>query len=212
MIRLPPFTFLSGPPGCGKTTIATALSATDPNMSHCSIAEPIRMALLSTFHPDQMTQGLDLRDGGIKASLIPGTGITYRQWMTSFSEFMKSMCGKQIFGDLAKRSIEELTMYYDRFIFDDARFIDEIRPFANAYGGDKILIVHINRNGATWGSDLHTDLTKIIGVRHVGLNNNGTLPETLAALAAALGQDLLSQTILPSSPLPEAIEPGIDEL
>jgi hypothetical protein len=204
VIRLPPLTFLSGPPGCGKSTIADALSKQDSGLCRCSIAEPIRMALLSTFYPDQMTLGIDLRDGAVKASVIPGTGITHRQWMISFSEFMKSLFGKQIFGDLAKRQLELQTMYYDRFVFDDCRFADELRPFINAYGGQNCLIVHINRKDATWGTDPHTSLNEIPGIHHAGINNNSTVEDALSSLAAAL-----DQTYIPPS---QIVEPAIDEL
>lgn len=190
MIRLPQFVFLNGPARSGKSTIARALAEQDKNLSVCSFAEPIRMALLSTFHPEQMTQGIDLRDGAVKASLIPGTGVTYRQWMVAYSEqFMKPLFGKQIFGDLAKRFVEDLTMYYDRFVFDDARFEDEIRPFANAFGGQNILIVRVERSGASWSNEPSgSDLTKVIGVHHAAIVNNGTPQDSLSMLALALGQ------------------------
>jgi hypothetical protein len=190
-IRLPQFTFLHGPPGCGKSTIAEALTSEDDGLCRCSIAEPIRMALLSVFYPDQMTLGIDLRDGGIKSSLIPGTGLTHRTWMISFSEWMKSKMGPQIFGDLAKRQVELQMKYYDRFIFDDCRFSRELVPFVSAFHGENCLIVHINRNGAIWGEDLHSDMKSFVGVHHAGINNNGTIPEALAALASALNQSYI---------------------
>lgn len=190
MIRLPPFVFLNGPSGSGKSTIAKELATHDPNLSICSFAEPIRMALLSTFHPEQMTEGLDLRDGAVKASLIPGTGVTYRQWMVAFSEtFMKPLFGKQIFGDLAKRQTETLSRYYDRFVFDDSRFESEIRPFALAFGGQNILIVRVERTGASWSNEPSgSDLTTMIGVHHAAVINNGTPQQAVEMLAAALGQ------------------------
>jgi hypothetical protein len=189
MIRLPTFTFLSGPPGSGKSTIAEALADGDPGLCRVSIAEPIRMALLATFYPDQMTLGIDLRDGAVKKSFIPGTGVTHRKWMISYSEWMKSLMGKQVFGDLAKRTVELQTKYYDRFVFDDCRFIDELRPFVNAYEGKNCIIVSLNRKGADWGDDLHDNIHKLVGLHHAAINNNGTIPEALKSLAAALGQD-----------------------
>lgn len=216
MIRLPQFTFLNGPAHAGKSTIAKVLAEQDKNLSVCSFAEPIRMALLSTFHPEQMTQGIDLRDGGIKASLIPGTGVTYRQWMVSFSEsFMKPLFGKQIFGDLAKRSCEELTMYYDRFVFDDARFFEEIRPFALAFGGHNILIVRVERSGSSWASEPSgSDLTSMVGVHHASIINNGTPNEAVSMLASALGQKPIPITDFPEPPadFPLPIEPNLGDL
>jgi len=224
MIRLPQFIFLNGPAGSGKSTIARALAAQDANLSVCSFAEPIRMALLSTFHPEQMTQGIDLRDGAVKASLIPSTGITYRQWMVAFSEsFMKPLLGKQIFGDLAKRFVEDLTMYYDRFCFDDSRFEEEIRPFALAFGGHNILIVRVEREGASWSNEPSgSDLTQMIGVHHAAIVNNSTPEAALDQLARALGQtrkvdpnhgavDVKFDDAELSDPLP-LIEPSVEDL
>jgi 2-phosphoglycerate kinase len=51
-IRLPRFTFIHGPKGTGKSTLADLLARADSGIAVCSFAEPIREALLAVFYPE----------------------------------------------------------------------------------------------------------------------------------------------------------------
>lgn len=205
MIRLAPFTFLNGPNGVGKTTIAERLLGEDAGLMMVGFAEPIRMALLATFYPDQLTFGINLRDSKVKESLIPGTGITHRKWMISYGQWLRELLGPNIYGDLAKRTVEANVKYFDRYIFEDTRFIGDLAPFVNAFGGRSCLIVHVRRHGFDFtGADQIGGYLTVPGVRHVSVDNNGSIDDAMQKLAAALHQTY-------KKPRDENYESGLDD-
>lgn len=194
ILRLPPFTFINGPFGVGKTTLANLLIAQDPSAVRVSFAEPIRMALYATFYPDNPLDPPDLMDGAVKASPIPGTAVTHREWMIRYSSFMKETFNKHIFGELARRTCERLEEYYCRFVFDDCRYIDELSPISLAYGKEACLLIHLERTGHSWADEkfdsakthVPSDYLNYPGASHIILSNNGPLSDLLPRLATLL--------------------------
>lgn len=156
MIQLPKFTFLNGPAGTGKSTLATMLLAQDPDLCLLSFADPIRMALTATFYPDTLyvPSSLNLKDSQVKASLIPGTPCSHRNWMVKFGEFMHATCGATIFGELAWRTSYDSNVAYPRFLVDGLRTEADLAPFLREEKKDDLLIIHLARMGKTWKGDL----------------------------------------------------------
>lgn len=189
MIHLPQFTFLNGPNGSGKTSISNALAEQDSGLCQCSFASPIRLALLSVFHPDKMfDDSLDLREERVKSRLIYGTNRTHREWMIEFGKWMKSYFNPYIFASIAHQNCERLMSHWNRFIFDDCRFPEEISPFSLGHGADSCLIITISRDGCDWHNPLEIGQSLLLtpGADHVALSNNSTIPDALAQLFTIL--------------------------
>jgi hypothetical protein len=191
MIRLPTYTFLNGPNGCGKSTLASLLTDRDTGLCHCSFASPIRMALMATFYPDKIfSPDIDLRNEATKASLIPGTNVTHRRFMIEFGKWMRSaLFNPYIFADIAKRQCESLSDAWPRFIFDDCRFPEEPAPFSLAYGEKNLLIITIERQGTGFNlpHNVGESLLRLPGASHVALSNNRRPEDMLSTLESVLG-------------------------
>ncbi len=189
MIHLPTFTFLNGPNGSGKTSIAHALCDADSGLCHMSFADPIRMALLTTFYPDAyFDNSMDLRDEAIKRTKIPGTNHTNRDFMLAYGQWLRSTFSPYILADLARRRCETLRPHWPRFIFDDCRFPEEPAPFSLAYGTDECLVITIDRKGCSWSGDreIGQSLIRLPGVAHAALSNNSTIENALSIIETAL--------------------------
>lgn len=190
-LQLPPFTFINAPAGSGKTTLSQLLSKQDTSIAVCSFAEPIREALLATFYPEALISEINLKDPKIKNENIPGTSLTHREWMVAYSNFMKNLHNAYIFGDLAKRRVALLEPYYQRFVFDDNRYIQELHAFSMAYGKDACLMIHIQRHGKSWDDEKFDvagrgDFLHYVGAKHCVITNNGKPEEMLSQLGRLL--------------------------
>jgi hypothetical protein len=201
MIRLPRFTFLNAPLTAGKSTLATLLCDHDVRLAPMSFAEPIRTSLLSTFYPESMHFGIDLRDPQVKDSALPGVPMTHRQWMVAYGQWMKTQFGPNFWGDLAKRQTEKLAASYDRFIFDDCRYEGEIKPFGLGYGPEHCLIIRIERPNTQWDQP---PIAPMMGIRMVSIRNVSDPISMARQLASILGK------WSDNWPPPPAPEPEID--
>lgn len=188
MIQLPKFTFLNGPAGTGKSTLASLLLAQDPDLCLLSFADPIRMALTATFYPDYLytPNSLNLKDGNTKASLIPGTPCLHRDWMIEFGKFMHATCGASIFGELAWRMAYESNIHYPRFLIDGLRTSGDIAPFLREEKARDLCIIYLHRKGRAWGSDLGGYVDPK-GAPYIGVHNDSTPEFMLTYLKATLG-------------------------
>jgi len=143
--KLPAFTFLIGPHGCGKTALATMLAAQNSRVVMASFDEPLREATLSIFFPEQMHLGIDLRSPEGLATFLPGLGLRSIDFLSLFKKFLLDL-SPNIFGDLAKR--RTMQMYagaFDHVIYDDTSAIEDMKPFVLAFGVEHTLAIFIDR-------------------------------------------------------------------
>jgi hypothetical protein len=145
-MRLPPFIFLIGPKGCGKTTLATLLCEQDNSIAHCSFDEPIREATLQIFFPEQLHMGLDLREDDAMATALPFTAISIGTWMDNLRRTLTGI-SPTLIGDLAKKRLGYIQGRFQTFAFDDAESTSDISPFVLAYGSNNCLLIFIERSG-----------------------------------------------------------------
>jgi len=187
-LKLPTFVFINAPAGAGKTTLQRLICEQDNSAIAISFAEPLRMALLGTFYPEQIFLGLDLRLEAEKQKPLEGSNISRRQWMISYNEFLEARFGPNVLGDLARRTIERSRQLEgQRFIFDDARRVGNVKPFGLAYGPQNCLLISIERSGCSWAGDNGSWL-KGNYIREVRVTNrDGEAAKMLDQLAANLG-------------------------
>jgi hypothetical protein len=199
MIRLPTFTFLNGPAGVGKTTLADLLTKQDVSMEWLSFATPLREALRAIFYYND--PHIDLRDPLIKTKPIPlcPPFWTHRKFMIDLADWLRQSTNDRLLGDIAKRAVERSLDYFSRFIFDDARTIGDVAPFIDGYGSENCLLILLERRGVTHlpgdvGSD--SQLAKLPGIQRIVLSNNDEPEKMLDSLA------ILTSSIRPPKPRP----------
>lgn len=173
MIKFPRFTFIAGPPESGRSTLRALLQKQDPGLCPMGFLDAPRRALFATHYPHIVgTEELNLGDITVLRTNVPGTAISHRDWLGSFTAWLTTRLGPQILGDLAKREVEVLKDYWPRFLFEDLSTLDDLQPFVSAYGSSEILIIHLQRS-ASRGEVPASLFAPYLG-RHIGLNNNST--------------------------------------
>lgn len=187
-ILLPKYTFLNGPVGSGKTTLANLLLAQDPDLLKLSFADPIRTALTATFYPDSLYEpdSIDLTSHEVKDSLIPNTKVSHRQWMIEFGKFMHKTCSPDIFGCIAWRASYELNVFYRRFVLDGLRTSGDILPFFLEEKKSDLLIINLHRREKNWDSDIGSYVI-VPGVPFISLHNDAKPASMISALKRYLG-------------------------
>lgn len=146
-IRLPPYVFLVGPRGCGKTTLAQLICEKNHRVAMAGFEEPIREATLAIFFPEQLHLGIDLRRPEVQQLSLPYTTHPAGRFMKSLRSTLTQM-SPTLVGDLAKKRASYIIgMEYDHVIFDDSDGPDDLRPFILAYGPQSVLIILIERLG-----------------------------------------------------------------
>lgn len=200
MITLPKYTFINGPAGSGKSSLATLFCKNDSSLWRESFAQPIRDMIYAVFFPEEgpISFTFDLRDGSTKAadfrySYPQGynrfrTITSNRDAMISFSEdWMKPAFGDDIFARLCLARCKDQEMFYDRFVIDDSGFPHEAEYIISQVGAENCLLINLHRPGChfTGDSRSYIDLTH---VKAIDLYNDGPTPESmLDALQLALG-------------------------
>jgi hypothetical protein len=191
MIKLPQFTFLTGPACSGKTTLSQLLMEQDNGMTTISFATPLREALFATFHMDSPDNRIDLRQEAIKAAPLPLVpNWTHRQFLIDYANFLKSKTSDCFLGDLAKHYVDRYKDYYTRFVFDDARTMGDVSPFINGYGTNECLLIRVERRGIVHKpGDVGADdiLMKLPGIKKLIVPNNEEPEKMLDFMAATLG-------------------------
>lgn len=197
MIPLPRYVFISGPKHSGKTTLSQLLVEQNPE-SACivSIAEPLRMACLSVFNPDEMMLGLDLTDPAVKQRSLPvqlhppssvTQTLTYRWWLVEFGKWLRHVHGNEILATLAKRRCDGLHRFYRTFVIPDNRFKFEYQPFLSE-GVENILHIEVVRPAHHWtDDDVGEDINTPYGVRTITVPNASHPAAMLDVLRERLG-------------------------
>jgi hypothetical protein len=146
----------NGPPRCGKDTAALHCFRNLPKHNF-GIFDRMSMPIKRAF---AATVGLNISGTGDvehwearKEEVIPGFGVSYRQWQIDFSEkFMKPLYGNDIFGKLfisrQKRQHREAVVFVP-----DCGFNTEYEALATEYGEENVLVVKIFRDGTSFSGD-----------------------------------------------------------
>jgi len=165
-MTLPRVIFLSGDKGSGKTSLAKAFHQKVEFSFRCSFAEPLRNAYLATFHMDDLLSSicpfdLTLEKEKLEPTLIPrhdGVLLTRRDWLIAFGLFLRKLHGPDAMGELALREVLSSEHWYQHFIFDDTRFLGDIRPFTREFPKEQLVHVHLTRPGTSSEDDIGDDL------------------------------------------------------
>lgn len=191
MLTLPKYTFINGPAGSGKSSLATLLCKNDPSVWRESFAQPIRDVLYAVFYPEEgpISFTFDLRETEAKTRLIPysDNALTNREAMISFSEkWMKPVFGEDIFGRLCLARCRDQEMFYDRFVIDDSGFTPEAQYIISQVGAENCLLIRLHRPGCDFAGDSRSYIH--LPVNSITLINDGPKPESmLDALQLSLG-------------------------
>lgn len=187
-IKLPPFTFLVGPHGAGKTKLAELLCGNDPWLAFCSFDEPIRETVLATFFPDQMHIGIDLREEDILKMQLPLTTHTIGSFMTAYRAMLRSI-QPSLIGDLAKkRVLGILGKSFNRAVFDDLDRPEDLSPFVLAHGAQNCRLIFVERSGLGCTKELSRFSTTFVPKTLV-TNLEGRPDHMLERLAQMLPSD-----------------------
>lgn len=161
---LPRYTFITGPNGVGKTTLAQQLFNSINGLQAFSFAEPIREALLGMFHQGDIA--LNLTHEQVKRLPIPGfPEHNHRQVLNALGDWMRSYFGEDALGRYAFHRCQLDSEYFDRFVFDDARRVTDLEPILHNCAAKDALLISMERPGVTFdqpGHFRHDDLVRYV--------------------------------------------------
>lgn len=191
-LTLPKYTFISGPPESGKSTLAKLIVENTDSTWKDSFAQPIRDMIYSVFYPEEgpISFSFDLRDADAKArsftfakppisTLSP---LTNRDVMISFAQkWMKPMFGEDIFGRLLHARCLAQEDFYSKFVIDDAGFLDELKYIVDQEGFEHCLLIQLYRDGCTFTKDSRGYLYPT-WMQVIELENNNAEEDLLDAL------------------------------
>lgn len=182
MIPLPTFTFLTGNPASGKTTLAMLLAQNDPSVAMASFDEPLREATLSLFFPHAVyDNNLDLRNSDTLRQCLPLSPLSIQTWLTEMRFFLMSKISMNVLGDLAKRrSNFILGREFRAVVYDDTRSFGDVSPFLNAFGREYCRLIILQRGPEP--------ITKILK-----LWEPSTIPKSIIRNPEGSPEEMLSQ-------------------
>ena len=154
-MNLPTITFLCGPSGVGKTTLANALFDKLDGLQAHSLRAPLFNAARGAFF--DCDPSLELTFEPTKRN-IPGTGATVDDFTKRFHVFLDENYLPPALGRLAAHFATSATEFFDKVVFDDGdrSLIDDIRFVAKEFGKENCLIVNIlrgNPGNLNWSND-----------------------------------------------------------
>lgn len=164
--KFPAFTFIAGPAGAGKTTLATLLSEADRRVAWMSFDEVIRETTLGIFWPENIHDGsVDLRRHADLTRNLPFTSTQAGTFMSQLRGLLKQM-NPHLIGDLCKKRAGFVYgPMYDHVIFDDTEDPDNLIPFPLAFGAHNCQIIFVERAGHTLGPTLYTFRNTLLAKR-----------------------------------------------
>jgi hypothetical protein len=192
--RLPTLIFLNGPAGSGKTTLAEALVARDPDaVTQYHHASPLwaMMDCLTSIDPETDAENWkDYNDPEVKAAPIPFAGPrlpdlipTYRDALISLGQWSRDTFGPWALARLAVTATREyLTSGFSTVVFPACRTMEDIELLAAVAGPKNCLLVRLFRDGHSFASDLGDYIPEnYLRLPTVDLHNSGTVEDLLLA-------------------------------
>lgn len=180
---------LNGPPGSGKDSIAEA-----SYFEHKSVKAQLLRITFALFDIDRREWDMryDNREENLKEvpwDILPvdpktGTHHSQRSLLIYISEdVIKPHFGQDYFGDYAASSIKASGMHC---IFSDGGFKAELESICKV--ADKVLLVHLSREGCEWGMDSRSYLEmKAPNLKTVEIANNGSVVDAVCKIMESIG-------------------------
>jgi len=149
---------LNGPPGCGKDTLANAVSGSDRTFVKNSFAFPIKEANAAFYSLTDDQRDLFEKDRVLKESPHPLLlGKSWRQVNIDLAElFVKPNMGKDTFGKLLINRYKQAVNAGNKIqniIISDCGFIEEINPLVEFFGKQNVHIIKILRPNCSYKGD-----------------------------------------------------------
>lgn len=182
---LPKLTFITGPNGVGKTTLANLLFDEVPGLQTHSFSYPLRLATLGMFFDGNLTH--DLTAHSAKVRPLPGfPSMQVRQFINALGSFVRTTLGEDALGILAEQQVKQEEEYFQHFVFDDLRRNTDLEPLMHEHPHDAALVIHLSRPGVSMHADFPHDPEILTRWHRVDLSNNGTPVDMLTNLVSAL--------------------------
>lgn len=184
---LPKYTFITGANGSGKTTLANLLFDSVMGLQSFSFAAPIDDGIRAMFYGNDPL--VNLKDEAAKLEPVPGfPAVTLREAKNKFGDALRSIFGPLAMGEIALSKVKLDDGYFERFVFDDARRLADVRPIVEAYGKENTLMIDIMRPGYTLNRQTftHDEALRTACGRFVTISNDGEAKDLPTRLQAAL--------------------------
>lgn len=160
---------LNGPPRSGKDSLADLIMAHEfaevPTRVE-KFAEPLKIGGSAA-----LAIPLEELESKWKETIIPGLGVTWRQYQISMSEdWYKPQFGMDIFGRLLVERIRRRPAQY--YVVSDSGFTYEAQPLVDTFGADAVTVFHLHREGYTFEGDSRDWVdADSLGVRHFDIES-----------------------------------------
>lgn len=160
-----------GPPRSGKDTVGRALLRGIEDAEVVKVAGALKLATHALYGISNATASAF---ESVKDEPRPEFfGRTPRQAYIEFSEKMvKPILGEQHFGRVLAQRIRALK-HMRVAVVTGSGFAAEAMPLVREFGADRMLLIHLHRNGCTFDGDSRSYI-EIPDVRTIDIYNNGT--------------------------------------
>lgn len=192
----------NGPPSSGKDTIGSMVQAqlsseyklfTDVT----KFAAPLKRTACSLYCEGDQTAWHQFDAPGKKDEASETFfGKTPREIQIAISEdFMKPLHGTSVFGKLLVHYIQKASPRFEGFLVTDSGFRPEAEELVTAFGAENIILIRLNREGATYEGDSRGYINlDDLGVKSIDLDNeegspNGAVTKILNEVASFFKSD-----------------------
>jgi len=179
----------NGPPRSGKDTAARFVYSDNPFIHWFRFSQPLKdmVSAMFTLNSTDAKVIEEHKDNKLPL-LFDNTFRELQIWLSE--ECMKHRFGKDIFGRLARRRVENSLAKL--FINSDCGFVEEAIPLLDLVGPKNMLIVQIHREGYDFSKDSRSYIT-LPGVQTVKLVNQGKLRDYEYNVQAVVKEWLAAQ-------------------